>query len=166
MNTHRIDAGAVFGITALAGIAADVVARLLFRSDLFFIAFLRTDGLRTAVSICTGAGLLLAGIALGYVSHEAFNRAVEKSGKVKQLLQEGAYKRVRHPFYLSLLCIVLALALLFASYAILVGWILLTVLLFREAKREEAKLTEQFGETYRRYQYRTGMFLPCLFGRS
>jgi protein-S-isoprenylcysteine O-methyltransferase Ste14 len=39
-------------------------------------------------------------------------------------------------------------------------WPLLAILYFRQAKREEAVLSEKFGERFQEYARKTPMFLP------
>ncbi len=46
--------------------------------------------------------------------------------------------------------------------SLLVMWPILTVLYYRLAKREELEMEQHFGEAYRQYRARTGMFLPRL----
>jgi protein-S-isoprenylcysteine O-methyltransferase Ste14 len=165
MNKPKIHAGGVFGVILLASIAIDLVLRVWVKPDILKMTFLRANGVVLLTSVCIGVVLLVLGGVVGYISHEAFNRAVEKDGRVITILQEGPFRWVRHPFYLSLLLIVLSFALLLYSYVLLVGLIVLTIILVREAIREEAILIETFGETYSDYQRKTGMFLPVRFRR-
>jgi protein-S-isoprenylcysteine O-methyltransferase Ste14 len=163
MDKHKIYAGGVFGVILLASIAVDLVIGVWIKSDIFKMAFLRANGAVLVTSVGVGAVLLVLGGVVGYISHEAFNRAVEEGGKVKHIIKEGPFRWVRHPFYLSLMLIVLSFVLLLYSYVLLVGLIVLTIILVGEAYREEAILVEAFGETYLRYQRKTGMFLPKRF---
>ncbi len=102
---------------------------------------------------------------MGYISHESFNRAVSKSGQVQVLMMDGAYGFCRHPFYLSQILISFSLILFFHSYILLVGWLLATTILVREARKEENLLIEAFGEAYAAYQRETGMFFPRYYSR-
>jgi protein-S-isoprenylcysteine O-methyltransferase Ste14 len=163
MDKPKIHAGGVFGVILLASIAVDLVFRVWVRSGIFKMGFLRANRVVLVTSLCLGIVLFVLGGVIGYISHEAFNRAVEKDGRVKTILQEGPFRWVRHPFYLSLMLIVLSFVLLLYSYVVLAGLIVLAIILVREARREEAILVEAFGETYLRYQRKTGMFLPKRF---
>lgn len=163
MDKHKIHAGGVFGVILLVSIAVDLVFGVWVKSDIFKIAFLRASGVVLGASVCIGAVLFVLGGVIGYISHEAFNRAVEEDGRVKYIIREGSFRWVRHPFYLSLILIVLSFVLLLDSYVLLVGLIVVTIILVREAHREEAILVEEFGETYLSYQRKTGMFLPKRF---
>jgi protein-S-isoprenylcysteine O-methyltransferase Ste14 len=160
MDNHKIHAGGVFGAILLSSIAVDLGLSVWIKSDILKMTFLRANGVVLGASIGIGAVLFALGGVLGYLSHEAFNRAVGEDGRVKYVIREGAFRWVRHPFYLSLILIVLSFVLLLYSYVLLVGLIVLTAILVREARREEATLVEEFGEAYLNYQRKTGMFLP------
>jgi len=73
----------------------------------------------------------------------------------------GAYRHVRHPFYVSFL-IALTAGVLAAPHAITLlllvyGFVILNITAAREEKRLSAS---PFGEEYRQYISRTGRFLP------
>ena len=163
MDNHKIHAGGVFGVILMASIAVDLVFGVWVKSDIFKIALLRANMVVLGASVFVGAVLFVLGGVIGYISHEAFNRAVEESGRAKYIIREGPFRWVRHPFYLSLILIVLSFVLLLDSYVLLVGLILVTIILVWEARREEAILVDEFGETYLSYQHDTGMFLPKRF---
>ena len=77
-----------------------------------------------------------------------------------RLLQDGIYRVVRHPRYLSAGCGVLANAII-ANY---VGLYILILLLFPAGYvmmvLEERELIERFGEEYRRYQRVVPRIIP------
>ncbi len=163
MDKPKIHAGGVFGVILLVSITIDLVFGVWVKSDIFKIAFLRANGVVQGVSVCIGAVLFVLGGILGYISHAAFNQAVEEGGRVTHIIREGSFRWVRHPFYLSLILIVLSLVLLLDSYVLLAGLIVETIILVGEAHREEAILIKEFGEVYLSYQRKTGMFLPKSF---
>lgn len=78
------------------------------------------------------------------------------------LVTSGPYRWVRHPFYVALLLLVSAAFLLTANW--LIGALGLAVFLLLAVRTpiEEQKLTERFGDEYRRYMARTGRFVPRL----
>jgi protein-S-isoprenylcysteine O-methyltransferase Ste14 len=166
MKKRKMHAGEFIWIIQLICIAADLVFVLLMKSDVLRIALLRANKTISLVSISIGVFLCIFGSIMGYVSHEEFNRAVSESGKVQYIIRDGFFKFIRHPFYLSLIFLSLSLVLFFYSYILLVGWVLVTSILVREAQNEETLLIEEFGEEYVAYQRKTGMFVPKLVIRK
>ncbi len=83
-------------------------------------------------------------------------------GQKGKLLQDGIYRMVRHPRYLSAGIGVLGNTLVI-NY---VGLYVMIVLLFAAGHvllvLEERELTERFGEEYRRYQREVPRILPLL----
>ena len=76
------------------------------------------------------------------------------------LVMKGPYRFVRHPFYdaVALLCV--ANALIAANWFLLTGGILTFALIVLRTGREEQRLVERFGDSYRTYMRNTGRFLP------
>lgn len=77
------------------------------------------------------------------------------------LVTAGAYGFVRHPVYLGGLLLWLGLAIGFESLATAAVTLLYVIPAYGlYARSEEAMMTEQFGDTYRRYAARVPGFLP------
>ncbi len=83
-----------------------------------------------------------------------------------QLVTKGIYSAIRHPQYTGFLLITLAMLCEWATIPLLIMYPILVVLYYRLAKREEADMEAQFGQAYREYRQRTGMFLPRLLHRQ
>ena len=82
----------------------------------------------------------------------------DQSGR--RLLTSGIYGRIRHPRYLDIFLVTIAVAL-FTNY--LAAWILVPVYglaLFAIAILEERELGRAFGEEYARYRERVPRFFP------
>lgn len=76
------------------------------------------------------------------------------------LITTGPYCWIRHPFYVAVFLLTLAIALIAANWLIgLIGLSFIAVIALR-VKKEEQKLIEKFGEQYRNYMVVTGGFLP------
>ncbi|MEO8453104.1 MAG: isoprenylcysteine carboxylmethyltransferase family protein [Gemmatimonadota bacterium] len=78
------------------------------------------------------------------------------------LVTRGPYRWIRHPFYVAMALLILAIALLAANWFMLVTGAMVFSLLVLRSRTEEAKLLERFGEPYRAYQAETGRFVPKL----
>lgn len=83
-----------------------------------------------------------------------------------ELVTKGIYGVIRHPQYTGFWLITLGMLFDWATLPMLIMYPLLLVLYYRLARREEADMEAEFGEAYRQYRRRTGMFLPKLFGRG
>jgi protein-S-isoprenylcysteine O-methyltransferase Ste14 len=72
----------------------------------------------------------------------------------------GLYRWIRHPQYLALGATGLGLAILWPRFLTIVLWAVMVELYYLLARDEERRMANQFGERYREYMTRTGMFLP------
>jgi protein-S-isoprenylcysteine O-methyltransferase Ste14 len=82
------------------------------------------------------------------------------------LVTDGIYARVRHPQYLGLFMIIVALLI---QWPTIVSLLMAPVLFFtyvRLARREEREAEGRFGEAYVSYKARVPAFVPRLWGRS
>jgi protein-S-isoprenylcysteine O-methyltransferase Ste14 len=77
----------------------------------------------------------------------------------------GPYRWIRHPQYLALAAAGLGLAILWPRFLTAALWAVMAALYYALARDEERRMAGQFGEAYRAYLARTGMFLPRL-GRT
>ena len=76
------------------------------------------------------------------------------------LVTTGPYRWIRHPFYMTVVLLVISVTLLTANWFIgLCGLVVFVSQVIRLPK-EEQKLVEKFGDQYRTYVARTGRFLP------
>jgi protein-S-isoprenylcysteine O-methyltransferase Ste14 len=73
---------------------------------------------------------------------------------------KGLYAWIRHPQYLGLGLAALGLAIMWPRFLTLVLFAVMLLLYYILAKDEERRMTNRFGESYKTYRERTGMFLP------
>jgi protein-S-isoprenylcysteine O-methyltransferase Ste14 len=78
----------------------------------------------------------------------------------KRVAVGGLYSLIRHPQYLGLGLAGIGLSILWPRFLVIALWAVMATLYFLLAKDEERRMLEQFGDEYRRYMGRTGMFLP------
>jgi protein-S-isoprenylcysteine O-methyltransferase Ste14 len=72
----------------------------------------------------------------------------------------GLYTWIRHPQYLALAVTGLGLAILWPRFLTVVLWAVMVGVYYFLARDEERRMVSQFGDQYRAYMGRTGMFFP------
>jgi protein-S-isoprenylcysteine O-methyltransferase Ste14 len=112
-----------------------------------FLKIVRVAG---SVLFVTGGAIFL--VCAGQVYYHKFAR--------KGVALGGLYSRIRHPQYLGLGVAGIGLSILWPRFLVVALWAVMATLYFLLARDEERRMVEQFGDGYRRYMERTGMFLP------
>lgn len=111
-----------------------------------------------------GAVLMIAGGLLVFFGWRAiFRRYWSHEKGSGELVTEGIYRYIRHPQYSGFFLITLGMMFDWLTLPMLIMWPLLMLLYYRLARREEADMEREFGDAYRNYKARTGMFFPRLF---
>jgi protein-S-isoprenylcysteine O-methyltransferase Ste14 len=111
--------------------------------------------------------MMVAGVALFFItisaSRNARLRMAFDEGDPRGLVQQGPYRYVRHPFYVSYIIFFSGLALATWALIALVPFIVLVVLYVLAARMEERLFagTEMAG-AYEAYRQQTGFFFPKL----
>ena len=102
--------------------------------------------------VVLGAALILAGWA----------RIYRDAGSEwsSDLIEDGIYRATRHPQYLGFIVVTLGMLLRWPSAPTAVLWVGLAVFYVRRARSEERDLERRFGDRWRDYRARVGMFLP------
>jgi protein-S-isoprenylcysteine O-methyltransferase Ste14 len=72
----------------------------------------------------------------------------------------GLYRWIRHPQYLGLGAAGLGLAILWPRFLTIVLWAFMVGIYYLLARDEERRMVNQFGDQYREYRSKTGMFFP------
>jgi protein-S-isoprenylcysteine O-methyltransferase Ste14 len=114
-----------------------------------------------------GAAVFAAALWLFRRTHKDLGRNWSVTLEVRDrhtLVTNGVYSRVRHPMYSAFWLWALAQALLLPNWiAGPAGLIGFGTLFFLRVGREEALMTEIFGDEYRRYMARTSRILPRIY---
>jgi len=76
------------------------------------------------------------------------------------IASKGIYRIIRHPQYLLLGLWGIGMAILWPRFIVLASLALMFVLYYFLARDEERRMLNLYGDSYRKYQERTGMFLP------
>lgn len=112
-----------------------------------------------------GAGIGALGAALLLWAFASLGRNLTDTVVTRRahtLVTHGPYRRVRHPFYDGVALLVVATALMTATWFVFVCGALAFALLVARTPIEEAHLLQRFGRPYEEYRRRTGRFLPRL----
>lgn len=111
-------------------------------------------------------GLVLIPITLWlfYRSHKDLGQNWSPSLEIRDehtLINEGVYKKIRHPMYTSIwLWGILQFCLLPNYVAGFSGIISFGILYFLRVDKEEQMLVKEFGESYKDYMKQTGRLFP------
>ncbi len=93
---------------------------------------------------------------------EIFRKYWSQERSQGQLVTHGIYRYIRHPQYTGFLLVTLGMIFEWATLPLLIMWLVLVVVYYRLARKEEADMALEFGPKYGEYRQRTGMFLPRL----
>ena len=123
-----------------------------------------TGAPRFAASVA-GAALIVADIALGYLGVRDLDRSLSPLPRPRDtavLIQDGVYRRLRHPIYAAVILLALGWSLLMASLVALALAVALAVLLDLKARREEVWLRQRYPG-YAAYAANTKRFVPGIY---
>ncbi len=79
----------------------------------------------------------------------------------KSAVLQGLYRFIRHPQYLFLMIWGLGLLLLWPRTVVLLSFVTMLFIYYHLARIEERECEDKFGEIYRQYKEKTGMFIPA-----
>ncbi len=110
------------------------------------------------------AGLALAMWARVHLGQYWSDKVVLKAGH--QLIRSGPYARMRHPIYSGVLLGIAGTALLVGEWRGALAFALLLTNYTIKAKKEEAILSDHFGDEFQIHRSRAGFLLPRFIRRS
>jgi len=114
-----------------------------------------------------GIALIILGISIRYISIRTLGRFFTAHLRVnegRRLIQEGIYKRLRHPSYFGMIFSFLGLPLAFCSFYGVIFMVVVGIpsLIFR-INLEEKFLVGEFGSEYVEYRKRTSKLIPYVY---
>ncbi len=110
-----------------------------------------------------GSVMFVAGILIFLIcAAQVYTAKITKKGAVLS----GLYSYIRHPQYFALGIAGLGLSILWPRFLTIVLWLLMAVVYYILAKDEERRMQNAYGDEYRSYMTRTGMFLPGGIGKK
>jgi len=98
-----------------------------------------------------GGILLLAGCLLHLHCHRVHRQGHEDSPEIERIVTGGAYARIRHPMYLSLVMMYFGVALAWGIVWILPPVLVVSLLTVLTAIVEEKQMLERFPQEYAEY---------------
>ena len=138
--------GLVFWFVVCLGIIAQFVLSLFF-----FYNWARLDAL-----LYIGWAVWVLSLVLGWMPILVFRRrAGVRKGETyvhtSVLVESGLYRVVRHPQYLSMMLLALALILISQHWVVAVIGVAAMVSVYLAMREEDGRLIEKFGDDYKRY---------------
>jgi protein-S-isoprenylcysteine O-methyltransferase Ste14 len=119
------------------------------------------------LQVWLGVAALAGGLVLFGVTHKQLGRnwsVTLETHTEHDLVTDGLYAYVRHPMYSSFLLSAMAQALLLPNLvAGPIGLVAFAILFLFRVSREEAMMTETFGDRYRAYMGRTARIIPWVY---
>jgi protein-S-isoprenylcysteine O-methyltransferase Ste14 len=114
-----------------------------------------------------GLFLMAVGLIVRFLSMRElgkyYSRTLRTTGDQK-LITTGPYRRIRHPGYLSSICIWVGAGLAFQNIIMIAVFFVLFVSVYiHRITSEEKMLVAVFGEEYRKYQSESWRLLPYLY---
>jgi protein-S-isoprenylcysteine O-methyltransferase Ste14 len=109
----------------------------------------------------TVGGMLFAGWARVSLGRYWSGNVTLKEGH--RLIRSGPYRFARHPIYTGFLTAALGSALSAGTGDALLGFAIILMAIVVKLRREEALLTGEFGEEYRRYKHEVPALVPFIY---
>ncbi|MBU2590306.1 MAG: isoprenylcysteine carboxylmethyltransferase family protein [Nanoarchaeota archaeon] len=82
----------------------------------------------------------------------------------RKLVTQGLYSKIRHPCYLGVFIALFGIAMFFSSWAgLLIHLFVIFPLGLRRISNVEAKLSEHFGNSYKKYMKDTKKLIPGIY---
>jgi protein-S-isoprenylcysteine O-methyltransferase Ste14 len=120
-----------------------------------------------AAPFAAGCVLLAAAIYVFYRSHADLGTNWSPTLELREehaLVENGIYRRIRHPMYASLFLYVFAQACLVPNFLVgAAGIVAFTAMYALRVGVEERMMIARFGDAYRAYARRTKRLVPGLF---
>ncbi len=119
-----------------------------------------------SVQSIVGLALIVIGLTIAIVAQITLWRFYSSSLVIRedhQLITHGVYRLTRHPIYLGNIMFFIGVTVYASSlYGLLTMSALIPVFLNR-IRIEERMLTEEFGDSYRRYKEATSKLIPFIY---
>jgi protein-S-isoprenylcysteine O-methyltransferase Ste14 len=142
----------------------EIAGYVLIFSPSAGVGFLGTRFMpRTLASVGLGVALTWSGIGLAIWAR--YHLAEYWSARITikedhQLIRTGPYSHLRHPIYSGLVLATIGSAIVIDEWRCVLGVCLVLAGYCLKANKEEAMLSQQFGDAFREHQEHTGFLIP------
>jgi protein-S-isoprenylcysteine O-methyltransferase Ste14 len=121
-------------------------------------------GIYGLIPVMIGFILMIIGMGFNLIVRANLGKnwvPLSKTAEGQELITEGIYSKIRHPFYLSILILFLGIAVIsWNLYGLL--FLILALMAIIRIRKEENELIAKFGEKYEKYKKETPMLIPRL----
>lgn len=132
---------------------------------IFNVAIHLYNGIYEILPVVIGFMLMIIGMAFNFIVRASLGKnwiPLSKTTENQELVTEGIYSKVRHPFYLSLAFLFSGMAVIPWNLYGLLFFILVLIALRIRIRKEESELIAKFGKEYEKYKRETPMIIPKL----
>lgn len=132
---------------------------------IFNVAIVLYNGIYALIPVIIGFILMIIGMSFNFIVRANLGKnwvPLSKTTEGQELVTEGIYSKIRHPFYLSLLILFLGIAVIAWNLFSISFFILAILALIVRIRKEEKELIAKFGEEYEKYKKETPMLIPRL----
>jgi len=155
-SKHKKKAGL---ITNLIVVTPFIIAYIVFLLRSCFGAYQSTALALIAGIIITSFGIIGYLVSILYLRKNwSFSASIREG---HEIIRAGPYKYIRHPIYFSLIFVFAGSGLLVSNYVILLCTLMVGIVYYLRARKEEQLLKEEFPE-YGEYIKKTKMMIPGL----
>ena len=119
-----------------------------------------------SVQSTVGLALIVIGLTIALIAAGTLRRSYSSTLVIRedhQLITHGVYRFARHPIYLGAIMVCIGVPVYASSLYGLLTMSALIPLVLNRIRIEERMLTEEFGDTYRRYKEATSKLIPFIY---
>lgn len=158
---QRLSPGQIIGAVSKILILSLVIVALIF------LPMIDQPRIENAVILPTGVFLVVLGVILNVFAARQLTRIkfhMRGLGTPDRLITAGLFSTIRHPSSLGIVSIMIGWYLAWgARYCIYFVTPIIVVGIFVENKLEERNLARVFGDEYRVYKKKVGMYFPRIW---
>jgi protein-S-isoprenylcysteine O-methyltransferase Ste14 len=132
---------------------------------IFNAVILLNNGIYEIIPLIAGFIMMIFGMTFNLIVRTNLGKnwvPLSKTTENQELVTDGLYSKIRHPFYLSILILFSGVAVISWDLYGLLFFIWTVLALIIRIKKEEKELIAKFGNEYLKYIKETPMIIPKL----